>query len=734
MRRNKLIILFISFCSLSLVTVFFITKSTPDDSKAVSRNIDTSDPIKEPKPLVIWVNNGEDKVTQDELRLSYGKAFNNSVWDGEKVRIFGARNEVVAFNLILEAPLEELNDVGVIFNRLDGPDGNSITTRNLPDRQAGVGRIDKGRIGDDVFNFVGRNIELFYVRYLQIKGVGRLLYMPDYDERHVPEKLRLPYTLPKGTSKGKFEDRPNANKFYPDIAVPLEAVGLFDIAAKTNQSIWVDVYIPKNASAGVYKGNVTVSYELTSRRGDEGTGERGEEATRRRSDEVTKKETKTIPVELEVLPFELPDVPSAKTMVYYSDEHINDRYLGKKWPVRKELDFATAKFMDTVWINHHKLAHRHKISLIDGGIGLNMDYLQQFPDQKTFLWVDVLKGTAFTTDKGYEGPGVNTSSGIYSIGTYGAFNVKGSWNPEDEPSVWKECDRVVRWFKKVLPDVEYFIYLYDEPKSEKFTTIQRWAQWIKENPGPGNRLRTLVTSNLPKVKKYMPSVDIGFSDWGDTAVWKPIVEAYLKEEIEYWAYNGWRPSTGSFATEDDGIALRVIGWTQFKHKIGRWFYWQSTCYRNPSHVKLETNVFRTAWTFGRKGDKPHPKYGETGHNYSNGDGVLFYPGTETRFPEDNYGLPGPIASLRLKLWRRGIQDVDYLTMAHKIAPQAVDALVQKMIPKVLWEVGVTNPKDPTYVHTDISWSTDPDVWEAARRELANIIMSAQGSKLKAHEH
>jgi len=34
-----------------------------------------------------------------------------------------------------------------------------------------------------------------------------------------------------------------------------------------------------------------------------------------------------------------------------------------------------------------------------------------------------------------------------------------------------------------------------------------------------------------------------------------------------------------------------------------------------------------------------------------------------------------------------------------------------MIPKVLWEYGVENEDDPTYVYTDISWPTDPDAWE-----------------------
>jgi hypothetical protein len=48
-----------------------------------------------------------------------------------------------------------------------------------------------------------------------------------------------------------------------------------------------------------------------------------------------------------------------------------------------------------------------------------------------------------------------------------------------------------------------------------------------------------------------------------------------------------------------------------------------------------------------------------------------------------------------------------------------------MIPKVLWEVGVTDPNDPSYVHTDIGWSIDPDDWEKARRTLAGIIIGGK---------
>jgi hypothetical protein len=88
---------------------------------------------------------------------------------------------------------------------------------------------------------------------------------------------------------------------------------------------------------------------------------------------------------------------------------------------------------------------------------------------------------------------------------------------------------------------------------------------------------------------------------------------------------------------------------------------------------------------------------------------------------------GPFASLRLKHWRRGIQDVDYLTLAAAINPSRTAEIVDEIIPKILWEYGVADPGDPTWVLTDISWPTDPDDWEAARAELAGIIQDYYAS-------
>jgi hypothetical protein len=129
---------------------------------------------------------------------------------------------------------------------------------------------------------VGRPIELFYVRYLQIKGLSFFGY-GKWDERSIPLRFRRPWKG-NGVGQGFWEDRPDHDKFYPDILVPMELVPTFDIQAGQNQSVWADIYIPKTAQPGTYTGTVVIK--------ESGV------------------ESRAVPVQLTVYNFELPDTPS----------------------------------------------------------------------------------------------------------------------------------------------------------------------------------------------------------------------------------------------------------------------------------------------------------------------------------------------------------------------------------------------------------------------------------------
>ncbi len=622
--------------------------------------------------LIIWANDGGDKVIQDDLRAAADtSAVYNHVWDGQKISLFGGRNEVISFNLILEAPTLRAGGVTVQFDRLNGPDGAVIAS--------------KAAAGDGVFTWVGRNIELFFVRYLQIKGLSELTYNSDYDERHIPERFRRPW-VGEGDATGAWENRPDHDKFYPDIAVPLELETPFNIAAGANQSIWADIYIPKTAAVGLYQGILTVAH-------DQGAEQQ-------------------IQVELIVRNFSLPDYPSAPTMLYYSDYNIRNRYLGVDWVDPNSADYQ--KLTDIIDL-HFLLAHRHKISLIDESVSL----AQMAKD-----WPDRLDGDLFTAARGYDGPGVAVGNNVYSIGTYGAWTY--AWSDTSEAEMWSHTDAWVNWFESqaFATPTEYFLYLIDE--SDDYEQTERWAQWMDNNPGPGKRLMSMATISQPDAwENKTPSLDIPTCglDVGITDLWENATRRLAEDpDKRFYFYNGTRPASGSFCIEDDGVALRLNGWIQHKKRIDRWFYWESTYYDNYQCGLGETDVFSRAQTYGCF-DRVDTVIGETGWNYTNGDGVLFYPGTDIEYPGSSHGVMGPFASLRLKHWRRGIQDADYLALASTIDAAATTAIVERMLPKVLWEYGVENKEDPTYLYTDISWSTDPDLWETARQELADIIES-----------
>ena len=623
----------------------------------------------------VWANEGGDKVTQDELRATgHATAVVNSVWDGKCIKAFGAKNEVVSFNVVLEAATSIASKVSVTLGSLTGPGGTVI--RSAP------------RATGKLFDWTTTEAELFYVRYLQIKGLSQQAYgtLASWQEATFPRRAQCPGMMQatpdsKPTGAGcAWAQRPVADKFYPDIAVPLELVPAFDVAAASNQSIWADVYIPKTAPSGVYGGLLTIS-------------ENGS---------VTHK----VPVSLRVRNFALPDAPSAKTMLFTSSGDISPRYGSSLTP--------------TALKNERLIAHRHRISLIG-------DDANQTGTQPGSDYVGVLDGSYFGASNGYAGPGVGTAQDVYSIGTYGGLT-GGSTQPQFTAAFngWET------WFEASSPKTERFVYLCDEIACTTSTpTLTTQLQWWSAISGAGSKLHTLATQSLLDAPATLSDPTSswpfsaghssgGTSMGGMTAADQMAADAVIATEParRIFAYNGQRPGAGSIATEDDGVALREQPWGQYKKKIDRWFWWEATYYDDNQQGLGTVDLFTSADTFGTT--STDTAYGQAGG--ANSNGVLMYPGTDTKFPASSYGIAGPIASLRLKHWRRGIQDVDYLTLAAAKNAAGVAAIVDKMVPKALWEQQCHDPvSDCSYTYAPISWSDNPDDWETARASLAHII-------------
>jgi len=692
--------------------------------------------------LIIWANNGEDKVVQGRTRAATNgtNSVHNSLWDGTTISLFGAGNEVINFNLILESTASPTSNVNISFNTLTFQGTPEFTIRGNPVALNVTGE----HFGEGLFNYVGRNIELFYVRYLQIKGLSNMVSGAFYDERSWPKRFQRPYgTYGTALSGTVFLDRPDANTFYPDIAVPLELHPDFTIAANQNQSIWCDIYIPKTAPGGIYTGLITV------------TGMNGQQSL-----------SYQIPVSLYVHDFNLPDFPSGKTMLAGGrrNDNISERYFATSGIYPGSSNYGAAEL---VTARHAQMAHRHKISLINSAAT---------PQSMDPIAVDALTGGLFSPERGYDGPGVEIGNNILCVGIY-----SGWWNSwfgsgavsynsdtglietdltdtEQRTAIHTNSDAWINWINglNLTTPTESFLYLIDE--AHDLAGIEKWAGMLKDNTGPGSQLKSFATqvtsSENPFDIDIIPSLDI-YSCTGrmldvwnpdkpsipDEPTWGATAESIINDpDKSFWLYNGTHRISGSFCIDEDGVSLRAKSWSQFKHKIGRWFFWESTYYRNVNvygSTCPSTDVFNNAQTFGVNNGAMDDSLGEHGSHYDNGNGLLFYPGIDYlndgsgnyTLSNDNYNIQGPIASLRLKYWRRGIQDIDYLTIASAINPEAVAEIVNEMIPKALWEYGCGDKCGAGYAHFGSSWSDDPDAWEEARLALANII-SSQGPGTK----
>ncbi|HLJ26121.1 MAG TPA: glycoside hydrolase domain-containing protein [Candidatus Angelobacter sp.] len=621
----------------------------------------------------VWANDGEDKVTQDEVRATGGQTVANSLWDGTTIKLFGGKNEVINFNLVLEAASSSATNVTVTMSNLNGPNGSVI---RYATRSTG-----------NLFNWTTTESELFYIRYLQILGLSYFGYgaIATFQEPTFPQRAQCP----TGTGCA-WATRPVANKYYPDIAVPIELVPNFSIAAGNNQSIWADIYIPKTAVAGSYSGTVTISENGVA--------------------------THTVPVSLIVRNFTLPNVPSSKTMLVtgYGDDSL--RYTGVPFPnTGTAQDLLTKQVLQTQFL----VAHRHKLSLIDDNFGQGWSSLQPASQ-----WLPFLSGTAFTSSNGYAGPGVSTGQDVFSIGTYGGMTDNAS---ETQSTFTDQLNGWESWFEANSPSTERFVYLCDEIGCQNNTpTLATQLQWWQAISGVGHNVHTLATQPLKNV--------VGAVLSNPTSTWSFSSQAFSSDQANantvlaaeparrLYAYNGARPGSGSLIIEDEGTSARELPWAQYKKQVDRFFFWETTYYDDYQNGRGNNNVFTTADTFGQT--SANSMYGQVGG--SNGNGVLFYPGTDTAFPANSYGINGPIVSLRLKHWRRGIQDVDYLTLANAINPTAVTNLVTSMVPSALWENQCHDLSDCTYFIGPVSWSHNPDDWESARSQLADIIAPQSG--------
>lgn len=562
-----------------------------------------------------WAVNDTEKIAQENVASSL--ATGNSAWDGKRVRLFGARNEVLAVQVIVEA---DAQGIGALSLRLP-----ELRLRN------GRERIVYAPPGADPTVSVGRPIQVFAVHYMYVPGPGTADWV---------YKAGSP-AMPRGVVGWKPVQLVPENARKDRGGFPVR------VAASRNQALWIEVYTGRDRPAGVYEGTIEITADGKST---------------------------SLPVELELLDFVLPDENSLNAMVYYEPEQ-PELYQGRN------LDEA-----------YHRFAHRNRIELVHA-----------YDEAKVQAAIGRFTGKAFTRANGYEGPGESVGNRIVPATFYGPGTTF-----DDRQSAWRRADAWISFLDRVLPSAITFLYMPDEPPPAQYPRIRAIADNVHSNPGPGRRLKTFAT------KEYVPELDGAVDIWCAAPQLYDIARAKSERARgrEYWTYNGSRPYLGVVAMEAPAADPRSVMWASFKEGIPTFFSWHSVHWRHNAQKPGERNqnVWASPITFDNRG-QPHKD--DTGYAY--GDGVLIYPGEDRLHPEEDRGIPGPISTVNLANYRRGLQDHLYLTLARRAGLDAlVEEALRTLVPRVFSDAG-----------EKVGYSEVGDDYEAMRLKIGRAVASAQ---------
>jgi len=567
----------------------------------------------------IWAVNDGEKVERDDLNNPNKQS--NSVWDGEKIKVFGARNEVIAFQVIVEADqaINQLN-LGVSELRLAG--GSAVIKYQKPDL--------------DPTNYLGRPIQLFSVNYMNVVTPSNAEWVYKVGSPSAPKDptgWKPVQLVPENARSGRG-------------GFPLRVEG------KQNQAIWIEIYTHRDLPAGIYRGNVVVTADGQKR---------------------------SIPLELELFDFTLPDQNSMDAMVYYE-------------PLQPTL--YQGRNLDA---QYHRFAHRQRIELVYG-----YDVAAASSAKGRFA------GTDFSKTAHYEGPGEGVGNRIIPRTFYGPGK-----DFDERANAWRLADEWMKFISNTFPNAVTFLYMPDEPGRSQYPYIQRLADNLHSNPGPGKSLPTFVT------KHYVKELDGAIDIW-DTGPLGYDIKRAEEERTRgrrYWIYNGGRPAAGAIVIDAPATDARATIWACFKHNIDNYFFWEGVHWQhNRQKVgERKQDVWSNSITFDNRG-QPNKPIRDQG--YINGDGVLMYPGEEKLHPDQDRGIAGPISTIQLANLRRGLQDHQYLTIARSLKLDAViEDVLQAIVPRVFSDAG-----------EEIGFAENGNQFESARYKLAQAIAAKQRSK------
>ncbi len=480
--------------------------------------------------------------------------------------------------------------------------------------------------------------------------------------------------------KTKVREWPAA---YPDALLPQvhgcneTQQALFDAIVlpddkHQNQAIWIESYVPHTVLPGIH----SLPIELTMG-----------------------KQTITLQLQLTVYDVSLPDIPSIDAIgeVYrsYALEGAGVNRHSESW---KQMAHC-----------YQQLAHRHRMVFIERTPSL--------PDSASWQhYIDtyhpVLNGDLFTASKGYTGTGEGKPVTIWRTPWPQELNVLVE-SPLGKADFTRYETLAEEWQSVVASqqwnNTKFFAYAFDEvdgpdksgmPEREYRAYIQSVHEQMGQlqealDSGAGTALDLLWTSHSnPESWADDPELDLR----GKVRLWSPNASAaspaFLAERAsegeDTWFYHSGHPAVGAHSINAYGVDMRTWGVIGARYGIKGQFMWAV-------NLGSDERPFK------------EPSYKPDDDRF--GNGVLVYPGNQL----DKIGFeptPGPLPSMRLKTWRRGLQDAEIFLLAYDQHPEKAAALIERIMPVAL--------ADAT---GDAAWSLFPSDWINFKQALLTLAQS-----------
>jgi hypothetical protein len=222
-----------------------------------------------------------------------------------------------------------------------------------------------------------------------------------------------------------------------------------------------------------------------------------------------------------------------------------------------------------------------------------------------------------------------------------------------------------------------YLYMLDEPNdAEAYERVRQLGALVHE-AAPG--VRRLVVE-----QPYTQNPAWGVLD-GAVDIWCPLfgfidetsIQRVRARDDTVWSYTvlvqSAPPYHPQFAkVKDDNppywqidfpvTGYRIAPWLNRRYHITGLLYWSTVYWGSPDRDPWDDPGFRIRW---------------------NGDGALFYPG-------DDAGIEGPVASIRLKCLRDGMEDYEYFMILEQLGgKEVVDEVVRTAVPT--WGTWLQSP-------------------------------------------